>query len=114
MIGNLLIAVLSVLLTALLTSIITRKQKDKERFKVACDELNRSFLDTITLFSSQDIPTGLYEHLVTSFPLHKKAIIDFRRHLSWLQLRGIDNASNDYRYGTKKAYPPPEKEFPIP
>lgn len=108
------IAILPVLVAALLASIISRKNKDKERFNLACDNLHQSFLDTVNMFSNQDITAGLYEHLVASFPLHKKAVIDFRRHLNWFRHRGLDGAWNDYRYGIKKAYPPPEKELQIP
>ena len=83
----------------------------QSRFACACRDFKTVFLSTEDLFSNQDISDGLYEHILTEFSPHKRAVLAFYRSLGPWRRRGFRKAWNNYRYGINKAYPPPYKEM---
>lgn len=98
MIEKLLIWALPILLTALLTSIISRKHKDKERFNHACDALRSAFNHELAALKnpSCDNPIDPYSLLVISFDKHRTAIEEFRQFIKESQQSKFDQAWRNY------------------
>jgi hypothetical protein len=89
---------LSILLTALLTSITSRKHKDKERFNHACDALRSAFNQELAALKSPscDNPVDPYMLLVASFDKHRTAIEEFRPFIKKSRQRKFDQAWRNY------------------
>jgi hypothetical protein len=113
-IGPYILQIAGALMLAAIGAYLAGLNNRRNRYHIISDSFHHSFLETISMFSNQDIDSGLYEHLEISFHLHKKAVLAFRTHLGFFRCIGFDRAWNNYRYGIKKTNPKPEQELPIP
>jgi len=92
------IVILPILVAALLTSVIRRKHKDKERFNLACDAINFAFNSELATLKnpSLDNPIDPYILLVAGFDKHRTAVIEFRRFLGYVCQRKFDRTWYNY------------------
>ncbi len=93
---------LPVLLAALLTSIITRKLKDKERFNKAADKFYGAFINQLTFLKSNINPgsgdtSNIGEYLrAHRVRYHQNAFEIFCKCLSGSERKSIDKAWAEY------------------
>lgn len=97
------IVLLPVFLTALLTSILTRHFKDRDKFTEAAGVFKSAFNKAIIRLGTE---SGRYrEILADEFPVHRNAMIIFREHLG-KRKAGFDKAWKEYEaYYNEKAGP---------
>ena len=89
---------LPVLLGALLTSVITRKHKEKERFNFACDTFQSAFDDELATLKNPSLenPVDIYTLLVNAFDKHRIAVEKFRLFLKRRRRRKFCQAWRNY------------------
>lgn len=82
MIKSILIGSFTVLLGALFTSIIPRKQKERERFNIAYDAFKSSFNPTIQIIESSSRVEADYVAFPGHFANQDAAVVAFSDHLT--------------------------------
>lgn len=96
---------LPVLLAALLTSVITRKHKERERFNNAADEFRTTFIEEQRLLSYDSLAdrTGTNAHgiIKAAIDRHEIAMIKFKPFVRKTDIEAYEKAWKEYAGDSK-------------
>jgi len=97
LIEKIFIGSLGILLTALLSSIIARHHKARERRVEAFDKFKDSFIPTFLIIDTGIIATRNFSDLVALFEIQKIAMLTFIDHLKGSIRRNFEEKWNKYQ-----------------
>ncbi|MBI4619570.1 MAG: hypothetical protein HY739_05355 [Desulfobacterales bacterium] len=98
MIEKILLGIFPVLIGVLITSIVTRKYKDKERFNIAYNTLHEAFASELSTLENPTYNKTVDPHklLTDAFNKHRTAATTFRHFLEEPRKREFNQAWRNY------------------